>query len=94
MSKPLLQAALLQVFVILAALEAHADGCPTTKDEIATDRPDVTNSSLVAPTVHSIGENYGDSALNWHGSKAVHEHYRGIKCTVTVIPNPKHSTRN
>ena len=37
MSKPLLQVALLQVFVILAALEAHADG--TTKDEIATDRP-------------------------------------------------------
>ena len=24
-----------------------ADACPTTADEIATDRPDVTNSSLV-----------------------------------------------
>ena len=27
----------------------RADGCPSTKDEITTDRPDVTNSSLVVP---------------------------------------------
>src|SRR6202045_5386240 len=31
-------------------LPAQAEGCPTAKDEIATDRPDVTNSSLVVPT--------------------------------------------
>jgi hypothetical protein len=28
---------------------AKADSCPSAKDEIATDRPDVTNSSLVVP---------------------------------------------
>src|SRR5258707_11981229 len=28
---------------------AKADSCPSTKDEISTDRPDVTNSSLVVP---------------------------------------------
>jgi hypothetical protein len=27
----------------------RADSCPSTKDEITTDRPDVTNSSLVVP---------------------------------------------
>src|ERR1700731_2895973 len=34
-----------------------ADGCPTSKDEIATDRPDVTNSSLVVPTGSFQNEN-------------------------------------
>ena len=30
-------------------ISAKADGCPTIKDEIITDRPDVTNSSVVIP---------------------------------------------
>ena len=34
-----------------------AEGCPTSKDEIATDRPDVTNSSLVVPTGSFQSEN-------------------------------------
>jgi hypothetical protein len=33
----------------LCTTTARADGCPSTKDEISTDRPDVTNSSLVIP---------------------------------------------
>jgi len=37
------------MLVILGAVDAQAEGCPTAKDEIATDLPDVTNSSLVVP---------------------------------------------
>jgi hypothetical protein len=37
------------MLVILGAVDAQAESCPTAKDEIATDRPDVTNSSLVVP---------------------------------------------
>jgi hypothetical protein len=36
---------------------AASEGCPTSKDEIATDRPDVTNSSLVVPTGSFQSEN-------------------------------------
>src|ERR1700682_2988634 len=32
-----------------STITAKAESCPTTKDEISTDRPDVTNSSLVVP---------------------------------------------
>jgi hypothetical protein len=35
--------------VYFSATTAKADSCPSTKDEINTDRPDVTNSSLVVP---------------------------------------------
>ena len=52
-----LQICLLLAFTILGAIEAQAEGCPTTKDEIATDRPDVTNSSLVVPTGSLQNEN-------------------------------------
>ena len=47
---------------ILAATEARADACPTAKDEIVTDRPDVTNSSLVVPTGSLQSENGETSA--------------------------------
>jgi Putative MetA-pathway of phenol degradation len=38
-------------FMTLTVADARAEGesCPTPKDEIATDRPDVTNSSVVVP---------------------------------------------
>jgi Putative MetA-pathway of phenol degradation len=39
------------------AAEAWAETCPSAKDEIATDRPDVTNSSLVVPTGSLQSEN-------------------------------------
>jgi len=48
---------LLPAFAILASVEARADACPTAKDEIATDRPDVTNSSLVVPVGSLQSEN-------------------------------------
>ena len=36
---------------------AAADGCPRAADEIATDRPDVTNSSIVVPVGSLQSEN-------------------------------------
>src|SRR6476659_6844057 len=51
------QICLLLASSILGTVEAQADTCPTAKDEIATDRPDVTNSSLVVPTGSLQSEN-------------------------------------
>jgi hypothetical protein len=48
---------LLLAIALVAPIDARADTCPTAKDEIATDRPDVTNSSLVVPTGSLQSEN-------------------------------------
>ena len=45
------------MLVIIAVADARADGCPIAKVEIATDRPDVTNSSLVVPVGSLQSEN-------------------------------------
>ena len=37
------------LLVYRSTISAKADGCPSIKDEIITDRPDVTNSSVVVP---------------------------------------------
>jgi len=52
---------LLSALASLAAVDALADTCPTAKDEIATDRPDVTNSSLVVP----MGSLQSENGLNF-----------------------------
>ncbi|MDB5636537.1 MAG: transporter [Bradyrhizobium sp.] len=57
MSRPNLLKFLLPTFAILGSVDARADSCPTAKDEIATDRPDVTNSSLVVPVGSFQSEN-------------------------------------
>jgi Putative MetA-pathway of phenol degradation len=57
MTKRTHAASLPALLVMLSVAEARADGCPTTKDEIATDRPDVTNSSVVVPTGSFQSEN-------------------------------------
>jgi hypothetical protein len=56
-SRPNLLTFLLPTFAILGSVDARADSCPTAKDEIATDRPDVTNSSLVVPVGSFQSEN-------------------------------------
>ena len=43
--------------VCLNTISAKADDCPASKDAISTDRPDVTNSSIVVPTGSLQGEN-------------------------------------
>jgi hypothetical protein len=55
--KRTLQNCLLSTCVIFCASEARAESCPTAKDEIATDRPDVTNSSVVVPVGSLQSEN-------------------------------------
>ena len=53
----LLRFCLLSAFALPGAIDARAESCPTPKDEIATDRPDVTNSSLVVPVGSLQNEN-------------------------------------
>jgi Putative MetA-pathway of phenol degradation len=56
-SRRTLQIFLLLAFTISGAVDAEAADCPTAKDDIATDRPDVTNSSLVVPMGSLQSEN-------------------------------------
>jgi Putative MetA-pathway of phenol degradation len=58
-----LKISLVFAFAPLAAIDARADSCPTAKDEIATDRPDVTNSSIVVPT----GSFQSENGVNFRG---------------------------
>src|SRR5262249_24682401 len=65
------------VFLALTVAEARAETCPQPTDEIATDRPDVTNSSLVVPvgsfqsengvnlTARDGGRNFDGSDTRW-----------------------------
>jgi Putative MetA-pathway of phenol degradation len=55
--KPLAGICWLSACFILGTIESRAENCPTAKDEIATDRPDVTNSSLVVPMGSLQNEN-------------------------------------
>ena len=48
---------LLSASTLIGVVSAHAETCPTAKDDIATDRPDVTNSSLVVPAGSLQSEN-------------------------------------
>jgi len=53
-----------------ASAASGADVCPTSADEIATDRPDVTNSSLVVP----LGSLQAENGVDWtvrHGSDSL-----------------------
>ena len=42
-------AIVLPMLLVYHGIAAKADSCPVIGDEIATDRPDVTNSSVVVP---------------------------------------------
>ena len=57
------QACLLAALTAAAATAARADGCPKPSDEIATDRPDVTNSSIVVP----VGSLQSENGINLTG---------------------------
>jgi len=49
--------ALLMPLVCLSTIGAKADDCPASQDAISTDRPDVTNSSIVVPAGSLQSEN-------------------------------------
>jgi hypothetical protein len=55
---------LLSALASLGSFDAHADTCPTVKDEIATDRPDVTNSRVVLP----VGSFQSENGVNFSGN--------------------------
>jgi Putative MetA-pathway of phenol degradation len=57
MSGRALGVCLVLAYAVLGTVGVRADGCPTAKDAIATDRPDVTNSSLVVPVGSLQSEN-------------------------------------
>jgi hypothetical protein len=69
-SRPTLLICFLPTLAIFGAVGARADSCPTAKDDIATDRPDVTNSSLVVPTGSLQSEN-GVNVSARDGGRAV-----------------------
>ena len=48
------------------AIAIASEGCPTNQSEIATDRPDVTNSSVVVPT----GSLQSESGINLTGRES------------------------
>jgi len=54
---------LIAALAVVDAAGAHADGCPQPSDAIATDRPDVTNSSLVVP----MGSVQNENGINLTG---------------------------
>jgi len=62
--------ALLVLALLIIATKAGAEECPTNADPIATDRPDITNSSLVVP----YGSLQAENGVDWtvrHGSNAL-----------------------
>src|SRR5215469_2574849 len=66
----LVYCALLMSAVASGACVACAQDCPISADEIATDRPDVTNSSLVVPLASLQAENGVDWSVR-HGANAL-----------------------
>jgi hypothetical protein len=54
-------ALLVAAFTSRVVEASAAEDCPTSVDEIATDRPDVTNSSVVVPR----GTFQGENGINW-----------------------------
>jgi Putative MetA-pathway of phenol degradation len=61
---------LLSALAFFVVVEARAETCPTPKDDIATDRPDVTNSSLVVP-VGSLQSENGVNVSARDGGRAI-----------------------
>jgi hypothetical protein len=65
-----LWSALLSVAACLGALPAMGAECSTTTSDIATDRPDVTNSSIVVP-VGSLQSENGINLTSARGAKII-----------------------
>jgi hypothetical protein len=83
-------------YAVLGTVGARADGCPTAKDEIATDRPDVTNSSVVVPAGSLQSEN-GVNFSTRNGSQIIdgtNTRWRlGIaSCLELLVDLPTYST--
>ena len=97
--KRLLRFALCGVAVLLALAaslpsQCLADGCPTNASEIAPDRPDITNSSLVVPQGSLQAENGVDWTVR-DGSNALDATNTRLRvgvarCTEILIDTPSY----
>jgi hypothetical protein len=90
----LVYCALLMSALTSGACAAHAQDCPTSADEIATDRPDVTNSSLVVPTGSIQAENGVDWAVR-HAANSLNASNTRLRagiahCTEFLIDIPSY----
>jgi hypothetical protein len=91
-----LRICLVLLFAIVGTGGVRADGCPTAADEIATDRPDVTNSSLVVPPGSLQSEN-GVNLSSRNGNQTIdgtNTRWRlGIaSCLELLVDLPTYST--
>jgi len=91
-----LRICLVLLFAVVGTIGARADGCPTASDEIATDRPDVTNSSVVVPS-GSIQTENGVNLSSRNGSQIIdgtNARWRlGIaSCLEVLVDLPTYST--
>jgi hypothetical protein len=69
-SRRTLRIFLLSAFAVLRAVSAQAQGCPTARDQIATDRPDVANSGIVVP-VGSLQSENGVNVSSRDGGRTI-----------------------
>src|ERR1700761_6092950 len=65
-----LRICLVLALAVVGTAGARADGCPTAADQIETDRPDVTNSSVVVPPGSLQSEN-GVNFSSRNGSQII-----------------------
>lgn len=87
-------ALLLPAFARSEPIARAADGCPTDADEIAADRPDITNSSLVVP----LGSLQIENGVDWsvrQGSNALDATNTRVRlgvarCTEFLIDAPSY----
>ena len=91
-----LRICLVLAFAVVGTVAARADGCPTAMDEIETDRPDVTNSSVVVPPGSLQSEN-GVNFSSRDGSRIIdgtNTRWRlGIvPCLEVLVDLPTYST--
>ena len=83
------------LFTLAATASASAGECPTAADEIVTDRPDVTNSSLVVP----FGSLQAENGVDWmvrHGTNSLDATNTRLRagiahCTEFLIDIPSYS---
>ncbi|WP_407167389.1 transporter [Bradyrhizobium sp. ORS 111] len=90
-------ARMLAVLAVAAASAARADSCPKASDDIATDRPDVTNSSIVVPAGSLQNEN-GVNLTSRDGGRTIdgsNSRWRlGIaRCLEILVDLPSYSGR-
>jgi hypothetical protein len=84
-SRGRLWSALLAAVASLGALPATAAECPTSASDIATDRPDITNSSIVVP-VGSLQSENGVNLTSAQGAKVIDGANSRLRLGIAPLP--------